>query len=67
HGIRVLKRVPLVETQDKDETVLINVITFTNIIERWIKEYPEQWGWIHRRWKSRPSEKMADVKFKIEA
>jgi KDO2-lipid IV(A) lauroyltransferase len=26
----------------------------TTIIERYIRLYPAEWGWIHRRWKSRP-------------
>jgi len=24
------------------------------ILDRWIKKYPEQWFWMHRRWKSKP-------------
>jgi KDO2-lipid IV(A) lauroyltransferase len=67
HVVKILKQEPLIETQDKDETVLLNVVKLTNIIESWIKEHPEQWGWIHRRWKSRPSEKMENTKFKIES
>jgi KDO2-lipid IV(A) lauroyltransferase len=23
----------------------------TNVVERWIREYPEQWLWFHRRWR----------------
>lgn len=37
------------------ETVLINIQELTRIIESYIRRYPSEWGWIHRRWKSRPS------------
>lgn len=27
---------------------------FTNVVEKYVRRYPEQWLWIHRRWKTRP-------------
>jgi KDO2-lipid IV(A) lauroyltransferase len=41
--------------KDSRETILINIQRLTNIIESYIRYYPAEWGWIHRRWKSRPS------------
>ncbi|MCM8780713.1 MAG: lysophospholipid acyltransferase family protein [Candidatus Omnitrophica bacterium] len=38
------------------DTVVINIQKLTNIIEGYIRRYPADWGWIHRRWKSRPNE-----------
>ncbi|MDQ2747100.1 MAG: lysophospholipid acyltransferase family protein [Acidobacteriota bacterium] len=26
----------------------------TNVVERYVREYPEQWLWIHKRWNTRP-------------
>ena len=39
-----------------DETILLNIQALTGIIESYIRRYPEEWSWIHRRWKSRPKE-----------
>ena len=39
-----------------DKTVFINVQSLTGIIESYIRRYPAQWGWIHRRWKTRPKQ-----------
>ncbi|MCG8444322.1 MAG: lipid A biosynthesis lauroyl acyltransferase, partial [Hyphomicrobiales bacterium] len=25
--------------------------TVANLIEGWVREYPEQWLWLHRRWR----------------
>lgn len=41
--------------KDAQETILLNIQRITNIIERYIRDYPAQWGWIHRRWKSQPN------------
>lgn len=27
---------------------------FTSVVEKYVRQYPEQWLWIHRRWKTRP-------------
>lgn len=27
---------------------------FTNVVETYVRHYPDQWLWIHRRWKTRP-------------
>lgn len=35
-----------------EETVFINIQRLTNIIEAYIRRYPAEWGWIHRRWKT---------------
>lgn len=54
HLIEIYPEEKLIVAENKDETILANVAKFTKIIESWIKLKPEQWSWIHRRWKSRP-------------
>ena len=41
------------------ESVVETIQKLTSIIERYIRTYPAEWGWIHRRWKSRPGEEPA--------
>jgi KDO2-lipid IV(A) lauroyltransferase len=41
--------------KDAKETVILNTQKITNIIESYIRKYPAEWGWIHRRWKTKPS------------
>ena len=43
----VLKR-----TNVKEKDLVINTQRFTKIIESYIREYPAQWIWMHRRWKT---------------
>ena len=31
-----------------------NTQKFTEIIEDYVRKYPDQWLWVHRRWKTRP-------------
>ena len=66
HCIRIEPPVVLDKTDDKDETVFLNTIKVTKIIERWVRENPEQWAWIHRRWKSRPPEEVKNKKYKLQ-
>lgn len=44
-----------IETRENDrETLLVNTAKITHIIEHYIHRYPQEWGWMHRRWKSQP-------------
>ncbi len=45
----------VVRTEDEDADVVALTSSFTAVIEGWIRRYPEQWLWVHRRWKTRPA------------
>jgi len=57
HKIIFEPALDLVEGKDAKETILINIQKLTDIIEIYIRRYPAEWGWIHRRWKSQPSKR----------
>lgn len=40
--------------QDEHETIYVNISRITRLIERYIRQYPHEWGWFHKRWKSKP-------------
>ena len=51
HVICIERPVPLVSGENKEESVLRSTQAFNDVVERIVKEHPEQWMWIHRRWK----------------
>ena len=53
YRVMIGKEVDLIRTGDKLRDVQENTALFTNIIERHIREHPEQYFWFHRRWKTK--------------
>jgi len=47
--------IPLASTGNDEQDVIENTARFTSVIESWIRRYPDQWLWVHRRWKTRPA------------
>jgi KDO2-lipid IV(A) lauroyltransferase len=45
----------LVRTGDTAADIRANTALFTKVIEKYVTRYPEQWLWVHRRWKTRPA------------
>jgi Kdo2-lipid IVA lauroyltransferase/acyltransferase len=46
--------VELIRTTDNEADIVANTAKFTRVIEDFIRRYPDQWLWVHRRWKTRP-------------
>jgi KDO2-lipid IV(A) lauroyltransferase len=44
----------LANTGDAEADALANTALFTATLEQYVRRYPEQWLWVHRRWKTRP-------------
>jgi KDO2-lipid IV(A) lauroyltransferase len=46
--------IALVRTGDDSTDIRENTQRFTRVIENYVRRYPDQWLWLHRRWKTRP-------------
>ena len=54
YRLRFDPAVELVRTGHLEADIVANTQKFTSIIEEYVRKYPEQWLWVHRRWKTRP-------------
>jgi len=53
---------PLPNTGSREEDMRILTRKWTDILERTIRKYPDQWMWFHRRWRTRPAGSTKDDK-----
>ncbi|KRT69115.1 MAG: hypothetical protein XU15_C0013G0061 [candidate division NC10 bacterium CSP1-5] len=51
HVLRFDEALPLVECNDVDEAIRANTRMYNAVLERFVLRHPEQWFWMHRRWK----------------
>ena len=54
--MHLLPPISMKVTGDEDADVRYNTQVLTNFIEEKIREHPDQWVWMHERWKTRPGE-----------
>ncbi|MHB8482364.1 MAG: lysophospholipid acyltransferase family protein [Nitrospiria bacterium] len=52
HRVIVKPELPLIHTGNLKSDVRQNTAQITRAIEEMVKQYPEQWLWMHRRWKT---------------
>jgi KDO2-lipid IV(A) lauroyltransferase len=45
---------PVPSTDDLHADVVAHTAQLTEVIEQYIRRYPDQWLWLHRRWKVQP-------------
>lgn len=41
---------PLIKTSDRKKDIVVNIERLTKKLELYIRQYPDQWFWIHNRW-----------------
>ena len=54
YRLRFEPAVELVRSGNEAEDIRENTARFTRVIEEFARRYPDQWLWVHRRWKTRP-------------
>jgi KDO2-lipid IV(A) lauroyltransferase len=54
YRLRFEPAVKLIRSGNHDADIVANTALFTKIIEDYVRQYPNQWLWVHRRWKTRP-------------
>jgi Kdo2-lipid IVA lauroyltransferase/acyltransferase len=51
HSIIIYPEIELSHSEDTEKAVKEDTVKFSGFIEEYIKAYPTEWLWIHRRWK----------------
>ena len=57
--MHILPEIPMRLTGDEEADMVYNTQVLTNFIEATIREHPEQWVWMHRRWRTKPGEEIS--------
>jgi phosphopantetheine--protein transferase-like protein len=52
HVLRFDDPLPLIECDDTGEAIRLNTQSYNAALERMLLRHPEQWIWMHRRWKA---------------
>lgn len=52
--LRFDRELELVHTGNTEQDIVVATQQCNDVLESWIRRYPDQWLWIHRRWKTRP-------------
>jgi Kdo2-lipid IVA lauroyltransferase/acyltransferase len=54
YRLRLEPAVELSRTASEEDDVRENTQRFTRVIEDYVRAHPDQWLWVHKRWKTRP-------------
>jgi KDO2-lipid IV(A) lauroyltransferase len=54
YRVRFDPALEVMRTGDDEADAVANTAMFTRVIQDYATRYPEQWLWVHRRWKTRP-------------
>ncbi len=55
--VEIQPELQIIKTGDMENDIIKNTQLQNNIIEKIIRKHPDQWFWMHNRWKTRPLNK----------
>lgn len=53
HLLKIEEPIKLADTGDKEADIVTNTQRWSDVVESYIRKYPEQWVWMYKRWKTR--------------
>ncbi len=51
-GVEVSEIIETIQTGDREKDILINTQRYVDVIERFVRQHPGCWMWMHRRWRA---------------
>lgn len=54
HRLIIEKSIEVVQTGDMEADVIATTQKCADVLEEYVRKYPGQWFWVHRRWSTRP-------------
>ena len=59
YRLRYEPALDLTATDDEESDIRSYSVRFNQVIEDYVRRFPDQWLWVHRRWKTRPPHEAA--------
>jgi KDO2-lipid IV(A) lauroyltransferase len=56
--MHILPEIPITLSGDEEADMISNTQVLTNFIEGIVRQHPEQWVWMHKRWKTKPGQEI---------
>jgi KDO2-lipid IV(A) lauroyltransferase len=57
--MHILPEIPMTLSGDEEQDMVANTQVLSDFIEDVIRQHPEQWVWMHERWKTKLGEEIA--------
>jgi KDO2-lipid IV(A) lauroyltransferase len=54
HRLIIEKPIDVVRTGDRKADAIETTQKYMTVLEEYVRRYPSQWFWVHRRWRTRP-------------